>query len=174
MQLEPLSVRTRFFALAACGGQNAVVTGGRQSDWTLTARARRLSLTDDLRSQWEPLPQLNIARECHASCAIRGSDLYVFCGFDAEGSVINSIEQYRCDLKSQSATSAADARWNLISLPADTQLTPRTFPAVQALNSSEILIMGGRGDQGYQGDAVVFSTMSHTVTKIAQSTKFQF
>ena len=32
--------------------------------------------------QWEQMPSLVVARECHSSCTVESKAVYVFCGFD--------------------------------------------------------------------------------------------
>ena len=46
------------------------------------------------KSQWSPMPDLQVARESHASCTAHNSNvIYVFCGFDADGQCLSSIEK---------------------------------------------------------------------------------
>ena len=83
------------------------------------------------------MPDLIVARECHASCSLGSSSIYVFFGFDSQGNCLNSIE--RLDFSDQESIS--DCSWTLLS---NIQMEGRAFPAVCALSSTEIAIMGGR------------------------------
>ena len=97
--------------------------------------------------QWEAMPGLSVARECHASCtSLGGSAVYVFCGFDSQGQCLDSIEQL------QEGASC----WDFIGIAAGV-LTPRAMPAVSALSSSEIVVMGGRDSVSYLGDVIIIN-----------------
>ena len=95
------------------------------------------------------MPDLSVARECHASCtSLSGSAVYVFCGFDSHGQCLDSIEQLALQGESTSTS------WELLDVAAGV-LTPRAMPAVSALSSSEIVIMGGRDSISYLGDVII-------------------
>ena len=44
------------------------------------------------RDEWTELANMNIARHFHASCATTNTDLFIICGLDVKGNIINSIE----------------------------------------------------------------------------------
>ena len=49
-EVEPMTIRKRFFAMTAVVSprrRSVIVSGGRQSDWTLLQRVERLYLTDE-------------------------------------------------------------------------------------------------------------------------------
>ena len=61
---------------------------------------------------------------------------------------MDSIEQLALEGESASAS------WDLLNIAAGI-LTPRAMPAVSALSSSEIVIMGGRDSISYLGDVII-------------------
>ena len=110
---------------------------------------------------WHQMPDLIVARECHASCSLGNSSVYVFFGFDSQGHCLSSIE--RLDLADQGSIS--DCSWTLLS---NIQMEGRAFPAVCALSSTEIVIMGGRDQFGYLGDVFILDTKAGMSTQVAK------
>ena len=82
--------KKRFFSLSNIGVRFAAVIGGRGDSWEVSNRVERLDLW---KNKWSELPSLQIARECHASCTLDHSAIYVFCGIDNKNQYLNSIEK---------------------------------------------------------------------------------
>lgn len=53
-------------------------------------------------------------------------------------------------------------------------MTPRYQPIVARLNSTEVAILGGFDVIEFQGDAVVFNTVSNACEKVIASADFRF
>ena len=95
---------------AAAG--SIALTGGRDSYYKPTAQTFLLAVQT---GQWEQgsIPDLNIARSCHASMSLY-KQVYVACG-RGDGGDLASVEMFRL---------GAEA-WELINIP---DLTPRYHP----------------------------------------------
>ena len=90
--------------------------------------------------------------------------LYVFCGWNRNDRLLNSIEQF----DTEADTSGSATQWNLISVSPD--VLPAMLDALMvAINSSEILIMGG----DLKSDVYVFNTVTQEVMQDKKSLKLR-
>lgn len=141
-------------------GSHAVVIGGRAEDWQVSAKVEKLDIS---KSKWSPMPDLQVARESHASCTAQdGNIIYVFCGFNADGGVLNSIEKLAPSFDSKPTA------WKLLDLPLNS-LEPRAFPAVAPLNDREIVLMGGRCTFNLIGDVHILDTRTDQLQLVLET-----
>jgi len=100
---------------------------------------------------------MNYARSGHASCTL-GLSVFVFCGIHEYSLSTNTVER----LQPFSLDPSKSKRWELIHV-SDTEMSPRYWPVAQALNSSEIVIMGGKNDADKSlGTVIIFDTKTDT------------
>ena len=97
--------------------------------------------------RWELVPPMIIGRKKHSSCAL-GPNIYVTCGYE-NGKVLNSFE--RLDTRE---IESGTARWQISGHSPDV-LPPRCEPAFFALNSHQLIILGGYR-HGYLSDVVIY------------------
>ena len=83
-------------------------------------------------------------------------DVFVFCGATNNHGILNSIEK----LSGAARNRVQLGNWNIINVK-ESVLIPRWNPAVCALNSQEIVVMGGLADiddvVSCLGDVVLFN-----------------
>ena len=84
--------------------------------------------------QHDSSPDLTIARSDHSSCSF-GDQVYVACGYGADGNMLSSIEMLRMGAQA----------WELIVIP---ELTPRINPVFSQIDFNSIAILGGSGNKG--------------------------
>ena len=111
------------------------------------------------------MPFMNIDRNKHSSCAL-GNNIYVVCGYD-NGKLLNSFERLDTRL-----IEAGVAEWHLISVSFDI-LTPRCEPALCALNSDKLIILGGYR-HGYCSDVVVFDERDMSCSVLVKRAPMEF
>ena len=92
----PMKQARDFPALCNMAQKFIFVSGG----WHLYTVVRY----DIDRNSWARMPDMNVGRYTHGSCAI-GTALYILCGEGSEG-LLNSVEKLE--------TSELDPRWQLI------------------------------------------------------------
>ena len=90
------------------------------------------------------MPSMNFAR-ASSSTYKHNENLYVFCGTDAKGRILQSMEK----LKVVSSLSEQKQKvWKYIKTPdAEPGLTLRTLPVICPIDEAHILIMGGIVDR---------------------------
>lgn len=122
------------------------------------------------KNNWVQLPEMYTARTKHSSCAI-DETVYVFCGQDAEGNDLSSIEK----LCGACGADPSTAFWIAIEL--GPEFSPCYAPTVSQVNENELVIIGGQSsflnayiqdealfvldkesDDGYQADYSVLGT----------------
>ena len=90
---------------------------------------------------WEQMPSMQVARQQSSSCFLSGN-LYAFCGLNGDKGLLQSIEKLRVFAL---ASEQKQQAWQLIpegNFAAD--FSPRCSLVACPLNSTQILIMGGR------------------------------
>ena len=151
-----------------------VISGGRHSaNSTILSTVHRIKwLVDNgpdqdgkLALAIEKMPNLNVARRDHASCAL-GSSIFVFCGKSSAScrQSLNTIE--RLNLTSSNSSRRSQSYWQLIRQN-QANLAPRYQPAVAQISQYEVAILGGWSNQAHKrlGDVVYFDTRSHACVR---------
>ena len=96
------------------------------------------------------MPDLNVGRYFHSSCAFSNKTIFVFCGLENSsgyhGQDVNSIERYDFSQKQ---------KWELISI--DESVFPvRSWPGAVQRDEQTILIFGGQ-QKGRRSDSYIFN-----------------
>ena len=133
-------------------------SGGERKDGEALRSVERFDIIGDF---WAEMPQMKVARYAHGSCTL-ATAVYVLCGWNGEW--LNSVEKLE--------TLNLVAGWLLIQIP-PTSLTPRINQVVAALNSSQILIMGGMNRE-FLGDALTFDTQDDSVRMVIARAPYKF
>ena len=103
---------------------------------------------------------MNLERYAHSSCTI-GKTLYVLSGLDEDDEVTGTIEKLT-NIDEQVAITSSRWRWQLIELIES--FLPRSAPVFCAWNNHEIIILGGKNEEGERlGDGWVFDTRTDTL-----------
>lgn len=120
-----------------------VVTGSRKEKNNSQSKCEMFNADIDL---WFEMPDLNVGRHYHSSCAMRDRYIYVFCGIANQSrKYINSIERYDNQTRGS---------WELI------QMNNKIFPERQGCGAVQkdgenILIFGGFSGR-FLGDSYHF------------------
>ena len=128
------------------------MTGGNHREfWASTTSVHRFDIA---KNKWEDMPDFNIRRLEHSSCAL-GTKLYIFMGKN-EYSYLNSIEH----LETKKVFASKPATWKLLEIEGEACDTiPYCNIGITSLNNHEIVIIGGyRHGQVYVGDVHLFNT----------------
>lgn len=133
-----------------------LATGGMYNRATVSD----VSAFDLEKKEWMFAPFLNFSRSGHSSCVL-GHSIYVFCGVHFSNLATNTIEK----LEPTSMDLSKRSRWTLINVP-KTELTPRYWPVAVPLNTTQIVIMGGKNDQDESlASVAIFDTKTDTCEK---------
>ena len=150
---------------SACwfGEKFIVVTGSRKEKNNSQVKCEMYNSDIDL---WFEMPDLNVGRHYHSSCAFADKNIYVFCGIaNHTRKYINSIEKYDSSNKS---------KWSII------DISPRIFPDRQGCgviqrDNKDLLIFGGFSGK-FLKDSYLFDTNTNALTRTNQTPHevFQF
>ena len=92
---------------------------------------------------------MNVKRSDHGSCAV-ANYVYVACGImgcQPQKKYLRSIERINMN--------AIDDGWEELQVSSGKHLSPRSFIFMAELSCNELVIIGGKGRQGYRGDAYI-------------------
>jgi hypothetical protein len=129
-----------------------VVSGSRKEKNNSHMKCEMYNSDIDL---WFEMPDLNVGRHYHASCAMSDRWIYVFCGIaNASRKYINSIERY--DNQSRSA-------WEIINLN-NKVLPERQGCGVCQKDGEKILIFGGFSGR-FLSDCYMYNTRDNSISR---------
>ena len=135
-------------------------TGGVSSRTIL----RTVERYDILRNVWEEMPQMKVGRYNHGSCTL-GSAVYALCGQITDIECLNSVEKLD--------TRDLPAGWRLIKMP-PTSFVPRASLVTAALDSHQILIMGGWDSLDFLSDVWSLDTRDQSFRLVIREAPFGF
>lgn len=131
------------------------MTGSRCEEDRAFERCEQYSIALDI---WYDMPNLNVGRHYHSSCAFNESTVYVFCGIAQSGKkYCNSIESININNK--------QAVWQVINVGAHI-FPERQGAGVTQINQQEIIIFGGFSGK-YCRDASIFNVQTQQMRKAA-------
>lgn len=129
-----------------------VVSGSRKEKNNSHMKCEMYNADIDL---WFEMPDMNVGRHYHASCAMRDRWIYVFAGIANQSrKYINSIERY--DNQSRSS-------WELINLN-NKVLPERQGCGVVQKDGEKILIFGGFSGR-FLSDCYMFNTVDNSIQR---------
>ena len=159
--------KRRDHALANYRDEFILATGGKKSGFfkTKTATAEVYSVAGN---RWSPVPDMNVSRNRHGSCAV-ANYVYVACGYRDDYSsqpikYLQSIERINMD--------AIDDGWEKLLVSSSENLSPRDEIFMAALSCDELVIIGGYDrDQGYMGDGYILEIPKMRLKTVIKNTK---
>mmetsp|Transcript_10067 Transcript_10067/g.15395 ORF Transcript_10067/g.15395 Transcript_10067/m.15395 type:complete len:165 (-) Transcript_10067:202-696(-) len=138
------------------GEKFIVVTGSRKEKNNSQVKCEMFNSDLDM---WFELPDMNVGRHYHSSCAFTEKSVYVFCGIaNHTRKYINSIERYDHTNRN---------KWHLI------ELSVRLFPERQGCGAvqrdgNDILVFGGFSGR-FRNDSFLFNTNTNQLTSTANT-----
>ena len=147
-------------------GNQILAIGGFSDNNRLRSVSSHILLTDTWVSN---LPQLNQNRLDAGSCVCAGQ-VYIFAGEGDSWSQLTSIEK----ISVSSLIANGRDTWLTFEMPQSSSLSPRCNPAVAPLNDNEIAIMGGRLNDKWFVDVVVFNTRSKKCQQMVAGEAYKF
>ena len=141
-------------ALANLNNQFVIISGGCSVNNNQSFSSNLVDQYSLEQDSWQRLPDLNIGRINHASCAL-AKTVYVFCGSNKMMGYLNSIE---------SLTISAENKWQLIEV-SRRDLAPRIMPGTISISGHQIAILGGKYNMNCLDDFSIFDTQKLSVIK---------
>lgn len=137
----------------AFGEKFIVVSGSRKEKDNSQVKCEMYNSDLDI---WFDMPDLNVGRHYHSSCAFNDTMIYVFCGIaNATRKYVNSIEKYDHNNRQ---------KWQII------DINKNDFPERQGVglcqkNNREILVFGGFSGK-FKRDTLLFDITTNKMRKI--------
>ena len=136
-------------AMCSIGNKFGVLSGGAApcDNTDGSGQVNKVQRIDIELNIVEDLPDLNLARQKHASCSL-GDAVYVFCGqadiqmdWLINTGPVNSIEQLKGADRPSDELLGRLVKWTVIDL--GEKFLPRIHPAVSRISANRIVIFGG-------------------------------
>ena len=114
---------------------------------------------------WYESPNLNTERVDASSCEL-GAYIYTFGGLKSQaGYLLKTFERLNADRLTRGEEGVVWEKFEVNQSLDGISLSARERALMVAVNDKEILIMGGEGDSGHQGDCFLLDTDTRTLSK---------